>query len=212
MIFGTASPPYLDKTNANIVHAALDLDPSALAIDMGASVRSGVGAMVMAAESSVPTLVVTGDIRTGQPGSADERDGGDAAAAYLWADGPEVIAELVAQASVTAEFLDRWRLPGALASRVWEERFGEHAYVPLADAAFAAALKEAGLTPAEVDVLVAAGAARPRRAHLRRRRRGRKRLADTFGQTVGNTGDRPARAGARRRARPGRARAGRSSS
>ena len=30
------------------------------------------------------------------------------------------------------EFLDRWRVPGEDASHVWEERFGEHAYVPLA--------------------------------------------------------------------------------
>lgn len=40
---------------------------------------------------------------------------------------------------------------------MWEERFGEHAYGPLADAAFAAALKQAGLTPAQVDVLAVAG-------------------------------------------------------
>ena len=45
----------------------------------------------------------------------------------------------------------------AVASSVWEERFGEHAYGPLADAAFADALKQAGLTPDQVDVLVVAG-------------------------------------------------------
>ena len=36
-----------------------------------------------------------------------------------------------AAASATAEFLERWRVPGDAASRQWEERFGEHAYVPL---------------------------------------------------------------------------------
>ena len=59
--------------------------------------------------------------------------------------------------SATEEFLDRWRLPGRRGSRVWEERFGEHAYLPLADAGFAAALKQAGKTPGDVDVLVVAG-------------------------------------------------------
>ncbi len=49
-------------------------------------------------------------------------------------------------ASATAEFLDRWRLPGESASRVWEERFGEHAYVPLGEAALTEALKSAGVT------------------------------------------------------------------
>jgi hydroxymethylglutaryl-CoA synthase len=48
----------------------------------------------------------------------------------------------------TAEFTDRWRTPGDSFSRQWEERFGEHAYLPLAEEAVAAALKGAGLTPA----------------------------------------------------------------
>jgi len=35
----------------------------------------------------------------------------------------------------TAEFLDRWRIPGEPASHVWEERFAETIYGPLADGA-----------------------------------------------------------------------------
>jgi rhodanese-related sulfurtransferase len=42
------------------------------------------------------------------------------------------LVELVAEMSSTEEFLDRWRTPGAPASKVWEERFGEDAYVSLA--------------------------------------------------------------------------------
>ncbi len=37
----------------------------------------------------------------------------------------------MASASTTAEFLDRWRLPGQLASSQWEERFGLEIYTPL---------------------------------------------------------------------------------
>src|SRR5438309_11002446 len=33
VLFATANPPYLDKTNAAVVHAALDLPASALAVD-----------------------------------------------------------------------------------------------------------------------------------------------------------------------------------
>ena len=93
------------------------------------------------------------DIRTGLPGGADERDGGDAAAAFLLAPGAgdsPVLAEPVGAASVNREFLERWRVPGEPASRQWEERFGEHAYVPLAEAAIASAFKQAGLTAAAV--------------------------------------------------------------
>src|SRR5271157_2822124 len=68
-----------------------------------------------------------------------------------------VLAEVIGQGCATAEFLDRWRAPGAAASRVWEERFGELVYGPLAEAAMADALKQAGLVPGQVDHLIVAG-------------------------------------------------------
>jgi hydroxymethylglutaryl-CoA synthase len=79
------------------------------------------------------TLVVASDLRTGLPGSADEAAGGDAAAALLVgddADGP-LLAEYIGGASATEEFLDRWRTPGDVRSKQWEERFGETKYVAL---------------------------------------------------------------------------------
>src|SRR5439155_47317 len=57
----------------------------------------------------------------------------------------------------TTAFLERWRVPGEPASRQWEERFGEHAYVPLGEAALAEALKQAGVTAPSIDVLIVAG-------------------------------------------------------
>jgi 3-hydroxy-3-methylglutaryl CoA synthase/uncharacterized OB-fold protein len=160
LFFATTVPAYADKTNATAVHAALRLPADALAVDMAGAVRSGVGALVTAAQSAVPAMAVLADIRTGLPGSADERDGGDGAAAFVFggADGGiPVLAEVIGQGCATAEFLDRWRTPGAAASRVWEERFGEQVYGPLAEAAMADALKQAGLTPGQVDHLIVAG-------------------------------------------------------
>jgi 3-hydroxy-3-methylglutaryl CoA synthase len=160
--FATASPAYLDKTNATVIHAALGLDRATLAVDMVGAARSAVGAMLAAAEAPVPALAVMSDIRTGLPGGGDERDGGDAAAALLFGPGTQqapVIADLLAVASATDEFLDRWRVPGAAISRVWEERFGEHVYGPLASEAFTDALKAAGLTPEDIDHLVVCGLA-----------------------------------------------------
>jgi len=135
---------------------------------------------------------VVSDIRTGLPGGADERDGGDAAAAFLMASGDAdapVLAEPIAAASVTAEFLERWRMPGDPASRQWEERFGEHAYGPLAEAAIASALKQAGLTGSELASVIVAG------SHGRANKRaaavaGAKptALGDDLTGSVGNTG------------------------
>ena len=158
--FATADPAYLDKTNATAIHAALALDESAMAYDMLGSIRSAAGALRAAMDAGRPTLAVLSDIRTGLPGGADERDGGDAAAAFLLAAGDAdtpVLAEPVAAASVTAEFLERWRMPGDPASRQWEERFGEHAYVPLAEAAIGSALKQAGLTGGALAHVLVAG-------------------------------------------------------
>lgn len=153
LLFATADPPYVDKTNATAIHAALGLSEEVAAYDFAGSVRSGVGAVRMAAKAG-NTLVVLSDVRTGLPGGGDERDGGDGAAALLFGD-DNVICELLSTASATSEFLDRWRVPGMVASRQWEERFGEVAYVPLAQAALTDALKQAGLT--EVDHLVVTG-------------------------------------------------------
>ena len=165
LFFATTVPAYADKTNATAAHAVLRLPAEALAVDMAGAVRSGVGALVTAVQSPVPTMALLADIRTGLPGSADERDGGDGAAAFIFGGDAAgdagaslpVLAEVIGQGSATAEFLDRWRTPGAAASRVWEERFGEQVYGPLAEAALADALKEAGLTAGQVDHLIVAG-------------------------------------------------------
>ena len=113
--FATADPAYLDKTNATAIHAALSLDDSAMAFDMVGSIRSGAGVLRAAIDAGRPTLAVISDIRTGLPGGGDERDGGDAAVAFLLAAGDAqtpVLAEHVASASASAEFLERWRIPG----------------------------------------------------------------------------------------------------
>jgi hydroxymethylglutaryl-CoA synthase len=154
--FATSDPPYLDKTNATAIHAALDLPPSTMAIDMAGSVRSAAGALRAALDARVPALAVLSDVRSGLPGGGDERDGGDAAVAFLFGEG-DVLAEPIGHASLTAEFLDRWRVPGEPYSRQWEERFGEFVYVPLGEGALVEALKHAGITAQAVDHLIVAG-------------------------------------------------------
>jgi len=159
LLFSTAAPAYLDKTNATALHAALGLGPEVGAYDVVGSVRSGMAALRLGGAAAAPVLVVCADVRTGLPGGADERDGGDGAVAFLLVpEDADAQARLLGSGAATHEFLDRWRLPGEPASHVWEERFGEHAYVPLAQAAFTDACKDAGVGPAELDRLVVVGA------------------------------------------------------
>ncbi|MCL6095723.1 MAG: OB-fold domain-containing protein [Actinobacteria bacterium] len=157
IILSTTAPAYMDKTNAAALHDALSLPRSVSAFDMSGSVRSSTAAMRYATYAPVPVLVVLSDMRNGLPGSVDEREGGDAAVAFLFGSGPDVIAEPLAYASVTSEFLERWKLPGEKSSHQWEERFGEHKYVPLAIEAMGAAMKEAGVTASEIDHLIVTG-------------------------------------------------------
>src|SRR3989442_7045391 len=64
LYFATASPAYLDKTNATAIHAALDLAPSAPAFDMAGAPPPRAGALPptlhprgtgLAGPSAIPT-------------------------------------------------------------------------------------------------------------------------------------------------------------
>lgn len=190
--FATTTPTYADKTNATAVHAALRLPGTALAADMAGAARSSIAALVAALAGGGPTLVVTGDVRPGLPGSADEAAGADAAAAVLVGEGTDdapVLAELVGRASRTEELLDRWRTPGDARTRQWEERFGEKRYVPLGTAAFAAALADAGLEPGDVTrVVIASPHGRAAKAVVRGLGVGSEAPGDDLAATVGNPG------------------------
>ncbi len=189
--FATASPTYLEKTNATIVHAALRLDRSAGAYDVGGAVRSGVGLLRQALRADGTVLAVAADVRTGQPTSADEAAGGDAGAAIVVGDdtaGP-VLAELIGSAAATHEFLDTWKVPGDVRVRHWEERFAETQYAPLVDEAWNTALKAAELSPADVATVAVCGThARAVKAAARKVGTGVGQVLAGLDDTVGCTG------------------------
>lgn len=125
----TTSPAYAEKANAVVLHAALGLDRDVFAADIAGSARGAVAAVLTAIHSG--GLVVLSDVITGRPGSADERSGGDGAAAFTFGPADEALAVVLAHASLSEEFLDRWRTPGSVAGHQWEERFGMERYLLL---------------------------------------------------------------------------------
>ena len=146
--FATTSPVYAEKTTAPIAAAALRLGADLLAGDAGPGLRGASAALRSALRSADESvLVVAGDVRTGMSGSPEERDGGDAGAALLVGDesAGTLVAEHLGSASVTEEFLDRWKAPGELRMHAWEERFGQQRYADLAGRAWEAACKDAGV-------------------------------------------------------------------
>jgi 3-hydroxy-3-methylglutaryl CoA synthase len=154
--FTTTTPAYVEKTNATTLHAALRLDGDVLAADFGGAVRSGIGALRVALEGGGTPLVVASDLRGGLPGSADESTGGDGAAAFLVGD-DAVIASYLGGGSATSEFIDRWRAPGEVRTKQWEEKFGEVEYAPLGEQAWNTALKAAELSAEQIDRVAVVG-------------------------------------------------------
>ncbi|MFI6998248.1 OB-fold domain-containing protein [Nocardia sp. NPDC050175] len=152
LYLATTSPAYADKANATAVHAALDLPDEVFAADVAGSARSAIAALRVAARTD--GLAALADVRTGRPGSPDERGGGDGAAAFVFGDVSDAVALLIAESSSTAEFLDRWRDPAAQSGGQWEERFGLEQYLPLITRVAATALRDADIDCADHVVLV----------------------------------------------------------
>jgi hydroxymethylglutaryl-CoA synthase len=188
--FATTDPVYVDKSNATTVHAALDLRAGIPAFDLGANLRSGFAALVAAADGG--GLAVLADRRSGPVGGADELNGADAGAAFLFGgdDDPAVLARVIGRASVTAEFVDRWRRPGSVEGGTWEERFGEQRYAELATAVVVE-LSEAGTDLGSITRFAVAGgnarAVRTVGAALARRTGGQQHGAD-LATRLGNGG------------------------
>ena len=191
----TVAPAYADKTNATAIHAALRLDRRrARRSTSAASVAFGASAALRARRWpagrrrwwSPPTSAPACPARPTRPTAATP-------APPCWsatsADGP-VVAELLGRRSATEEFLDRWRTPGDVRSKLWEEQVRrDHATSPLGQQAWKEALQGAGLD---------ADADRPRRRRPRRtarvgqavaaQARRRRQVVDDLAATVGITG------------------------
>ena len=187
LLFSTADPAYLEKTNATTIHAALRLDADLAAFDFGGAVRSGIGALAYGLHAGHNALVVSSDKRGGLPTSVDEAASGDAAAAILVGSGPGVIAEIIGGATRTDEFIDRWRTPGDARPRQWEERFGEVQYLALAGEAWRAALKSAEIEADAVTVTIVTGP-HGRATKAVAGKLGVQKVADDLTGTVGQTG------------------------
>lgn len=189
VMLSTVNPTYADKTNATVVHAALRLPESTLAFDMGASIRSAVAGLLLSLRGSGASLHTSADVRTGLAGSSDEASGGDAATAFVIADDSQapLAAEFVAAASVTDEFIDRWRAPGSQRTKTWDEKFSEVTYVPLALRAWKTALADADLSAPDI-ACVAVASPHSRVASSIAAKLGVDRVVDDVAPFIGNTG------------------------
>lgn len=145
LYFATSEPPYLDKSSASTLLAALETDEQVAAHDL-VGLRAGAGALSLAATAG--GTAVLADLRTPAPGSPDELAHGDASAAFTFGPGP-LVAEVIGSASATQEILDRWRIPGERHPVAWDERFTADVYLRLLADVAQRALAAAGVERAD---------------------------------------------------------------
>ena len=111
----------------------------------------GAAAILVGAESSAGATRAAGDLAE----SSESAEGSGSQAGSGSSGGPEsstraeteaapLLAACIAQASATEEFTDRWRTPGDVGAKQWEERFAESVYVPLFEKAWAQAMEQVG--------------------------------------------------------------------
>lgn len=160
LYLASTSLPYAEKQSASFVATATDLRANIATADIAHSLRSGTLALRMAldgvrAGSFGQALVVAADTRLGLPGSDIERDGGDAAAAFLLGDGP-AIANVTAFHSVVNDILDVWRGDGERTLRTTpEEHFRyEEGYLHAITTCVTQLLEKTGLAIGQFDRVV----------------------------------------------------------
>ena len=193
LFFATTTPAYADKLNAALVGAAVRLPAELRAADCTGSVRAGLSALLQAVDAvrggARHALVVAADARLAAPEAKAERTNGDGAAAFVV--GSEgVVADIVATASLTREFLDTWRQPDETFPHTWEERFAlTQAHAPLLANAVQTVLKKAGVAPGDLAAVVL-DCPNPRATAdvAKRLKLDPAKLTDPLALTVGQTG------------------------
>ncbi len=119
------------------------------------------------------------------PGAPDELAHGDAAAAFATAPADSAAIRRLATVTTTQELLDRWRFPGALHPRAWDERFTADAVAGPAQKAARVALERAGV---EQPTRIVVSCANPRAASAVRRALGSSPEEARLDALVGHTG------------------------
>ncbi len=192
LVFATTSPPYAEKSNAATLHAALSLPDTVATLEVGATSRAGLSALLLGLDLAAAgrrTLVAAADVVIGAPGGTRENSGGDAAVSFVCGPDDEAIAVLRGRASATTELLDVWRLPEDAFASQWEERFGAEVLAPVLSQVVIRALGEAGIQPSELAAVILdatlarATAGLPRALQLKP-----EQLADPLAASVGRAG------------------------
>lgn len=159
LYFCSTTAPYAEKQSSALLATVLDLDKTVRTIDLAGSIRSGMNAIKLAADSvaagaSHGILVCGSDMRMGRPNGAKEMEFGDGAAALLIGDS-DVIATIDAWYTVHNELYDVYRSATDRYVQSWEDRFvREVGFTRVVPQTVAEALKKFGMKPGDFTAAV----------------------------------------------------------
>ena len=160
VLFASTTHPFADRLNAGIVSEALNLDEFVSSVDLSGS-QSVALAGISQAVSRVSNpayngqvLLAAADSRVTRAGSPQELDYADGAAALSFGNS-DVIADFLGEASLSADFVDHFRLNGEEIDYHWEERWvRDEGISKLAPKVIAQALENSKLTAEQVDYFI----------------------------------------------------------
>ncbi len=149
VIFASTSAPFYERAHAPLVIHALSLAETTRSTDVAGSRRAATSAILSAFEGHRSTLVVAGDARPTQVGSAAQLAFGDGGAAVMVGD--EGAARYLGGASISHDLIDTYSSREHPTPYPAEERFVRdvavsEVLVPTISAAFT----EAGIQPANI--------------------------------------------------------------
>lgn len=154
LFFASTTCPYVERSSAVIVAAAIDTPSDIPVFDMTNSVRSGVSSLKLAMDmvnsgSAKNVLVTASDTRLGKPGSASERTLADGSAAFLVGASGECVS-LEGYYTVYDGLLDKWRTEDDKFVRTWDARYiATQGYIGVTKKAVARQMEISGLQPGD---------------------------------------------------------------
>lgn len=174
LYFASPQMPYRGMLNAGILAQVLGLPPDAVAEDgstcgRGATLALRDAARALKSGETAGALVVTAEVPRARPGSEEEQDAADAAAAVDLDRGPGM-AELIGTASCRSDLLEKWLPGGREFSSSSDARFAaRYGFEQPCVEAVQAVLRQAGISPEDVQwAAVAAPNLRQYRAVLKK--------------------------------------------
>lgn len=163
VVIASTTLPFVDRQNAGILAAALNLSEEISASDAGGSQRAATTALLCALKtqptSDALTLVVAGETRRSKTASAQELLFGDGAAAVLLG-AEDPIARPIGSHQVSIDFVDHYRGAGEAFDYAWEERWiRDEGYRRIVPSTVSALLDRTGISPDTIDHFVLPGGA-----------------------------------------------------